>query len=108
MEDGQYAAISVYLEHGLTQLYLRNPRNLYYEEAAKIIQAVKKASCITRNRFKMEQSVIDLLEREVKQTEFFLMKRKTSYPSHCIAIVYNSKASYYIIPTIILNSDAYI
>ena len=32
----------------------------YFEEAAKNYK-VKKASCITRNRFKMEQTVIDLL-----------------------------------------------
>ena len=37
IEDEQYAIISGYLKHtGLTQLYLQNPRSLYYEKAAKI------------------------------------------------------------------------
>ena len=34
MEDGQYAAISGYLEHGT--LHLQNPINLYCKEAARI------------------------------------------------------------------------
>ena len=61
VEDEQYAAIFCYLQHraNSTQPYSQNPRNLYHKEAAKF-PSRQKASCITRNRLKMEQTVINL------------------------------------------------
>ena len=47
MEDGQYAAISGYLKHAeLTQLHLRNPINLYYEEAARVTSYSKRQAVL--------------------------------------------------------------
>ena len=59
MEDGQYAAISYNM--GLARLYLRNTRNLHYEEATKIKSCKGQTVLQGINRFKMEQTVIDLL-----------------------------------------------
>ena len=60
MEDGQYAAISGYLEHRTyPAVFTKSQKFSYITKKLQKLQAVKRQAVLaTRN---MEQSVIDLL-----------------------------------------------
>ena len=82
MEDGYYAAISGYLEHGTyPAVFTKSQRFiLQYEEAAKL-QAVKRQAVLqgTDSRWNRAWSTC-YKEKWGRQTEFFSnapMKRKT-------------------------------
>ena len=69
MEDGQYAAISGYLEHRIYPAVFMKSQKFVLWRSCKNYKMVKTCY-ITRNRFKMKQIMINLW-KEVKQ-RFFL------------------------------------
>ena len=95
MEDGYYAAISGYLEYtGLTQLYLRNSRNLYCcTKKLQKLKAVTREAVLqgTDSRWNRAWS-IRVVKRSEADTVFLECTNENKYfihyiYSHCIDIV---------------------